>query len=35
MLSAGLVAGNDVRNMTPQTRDILTNRDVIASTRIP
>jgi alpha-galactosidase len=30
MLSAPLLAGNDVRTMSPQTRDILTNRDVIA-----
>jgi alpha-galactosidase len=30
MLSAPLIAGNDVRAMTPQTRDILTNREVIA-----
>jgi alpha-galactosidase len=30
MLSAPLIAGNDIRFLTPQTRDILTNRDVIA-----
>jgi alpha-galactosidase len=30
MLSAPLIAGNDVRSMTSQTRDILTNREVIA-----
>jgi alpha-galactosidase len=30
MLAAPLLAGNDVRSMTQQTRDILTNRDVIA-----
>lgn len=30
MLAAPLIAGNDVRNMTPATREILTNRDVIA-----
>jgi alpha-galactosidase len=30
MLSAPLIAGNDVRTMNQQTRDILTNRDVIA-----
>lgn len=30
MLSAPLIAGNDVRSMNQQTRDILTNRDVIA-----
>ena len=30
MMAAPLIAGNDVRTMTPATRDILTNRDVIA-----
>lgn len=30
MLSAPLLAGNDVRSMSPETRDILTNREVIA-----
>ena len=35
MLSAPLIAGNDVRSMTPQTRDILTNRDVIAVDQDP
>jgi alpha-galactosidase len=30
MLASPLIAGNDIRSMTPQTRDILTNRDVIA-----
>jgi len=30
LLSAPLMAGNDVRSMTPAIRDILTNRDVIA-----
>jgi alpha-galactosidase len=30
MLAAPLLAGNDIRSMTQQTRDILTNRDVIA-----
>ncbi|TDO14735.1 alpha-galactosidase [Mycobacterium sp. BK086] len=30
MLAAPLLAGNDIRTMSPQTRDILTNRDVIA-----
>jgi alpha-galactosidase len=29
MLSAPLIAGNDVRTMSPQTREILTNREVI------
>jgi len=35
MLSAPLIAGNDVRSMTPQTRDILTNREVIAVDQDP
>jgi alpha-galactosidase len=35
MLSAPLIAGNDVRTMSPQTRDILTNRDVIAVDQDP
>jgi len=30
MLAAPLIAGNDLRSMTPETRDILTNREVIA-----
>ncbi len=30
MLSAPLIAGNDVRNMSKTTREILTNKDVIA-----
>jgi len=30
MMAAPLIAGNDVRTMTPATRDILTNREVIA-----
>ncbi len=30
MLAAPLLAGNDLPNMTPEIRDILTNRDVIA-----
>ncbi|HWA88262.1 MAG TPA: glycoside hydrolase family 27 protein [Opitutus sp.] len=30
MLAAPLMAGNDVRTMTPETHDILTNKDVIA-----
>ena len=30
MLSAPLFAGNDIRSMSPQTRDILINRGVIA-----
>jgi alpha-galactosidase len=35
MLSAPLIAGNDIRSMTPQTRDILTNRDAIAVDQDP
>lgn len=35
MLSAPLIAGNDVRFMNPQTRDILTNREVIAIDQDP
>jgi alpha-galactosidase len=35
MLAAPLLAGNDVRSMTEQTRDILTNRDVIAIDQDP
>lgn len=35
MLSAPLIAGNDVRSMSPQTRDILTNREVIAVDQDP
>jgi alpha-galactosidase len=30
MLAAPLIAGNDLRNMTPEIHDILTNKDVIA-----
>ena len=30
MLAAPLIAGNDLRNMTPSIHDILTNREVIA-----
>jgi alpha-galactosidase len=30
LLSAPLMAGNDIRSMTPEIRDILTNKDVIA-----
>lgn len=29
MLAAPLIAGNDLRNMTPATRDILTNKEMI------
>jgi alpha-galactosidase len=35
MLAAPLLAGNDVRTMTETTRDILTNRDVIAVDQDP
>jgi alpha-galactosidase len=35
MLAAPLLAGNDVRSMSPSTRDILTNRDVIAVDQDP
>ncbi|OBC05071.1 alpha-galactosidase [Mycobacterium sp. 852013-50091_SCH5140682] len=35
MLAAPLLAGNDIRDMTIQTRDILTNRDVIAVDQDP
>ena len=35
MLSAPLIAGNDVRSMSPQTREILTNREVIAVDQDP
>jgi alpha-galactosidase len=35
MLAAPLLAGNDIRSMTEQTRDILTNRDVIAVDQDP
>jgi alpha-galactosidase len=30
MLHAPLIAGNDIRSMTPATRDLLTNRELIA-----
>jgi alpha-galactosidase len=30
MMAAPLIAGNDIRTMTPSTREILTNREVIA-----
>ncbi len=35
MLAAPLIAGNDVRHMTPEVRDILTNREVIALDQDP
>jgi alpha-galactosidase len=30
MMAAPLIAGNDLRNMTPATKEILTNKEVIA-----
>jgi len=35
MLAAPLIAGNDVRNMSNDTREILTNREVIAVNQDP
>ena len=35
MLTAPLIAGNDLRNMTPEIRDILTNKEVIAVDQDP
>ncbi len=35
MLSAPLIAGNDVRNMSPTTREILLNKEVIAIDQDP
>jgi alpha-galactosidase len=35
MLAAPLMAGNDLRTMAPEIRDILTNRDVIAIDQDP
>jgi alpha-galactosidase len=35
LLSAPLLAGNDIRTMSAQTRDILTNREVIAVDQDP
>jgi alpha-galactosidase len=35
LLAAPLLAGNDLRNMGPQTRDILLNREVIAVNQDP
>lgn len=35
ILAAPLMAGNDLRNMTPETRDILTNKEVIAVDQDP
>jgi alpha-galactosidase len=35
LLAAPLLTGNDVRNMTPETRSILTNREVIGIDQDP
>jgi alpha-galactosidase len=35
MFSAPLLAGNDISNMTPDTKEILTNKDVIAIDQDP
>jgi alpha-galactosidase len=35
MLAAPLIAGNDLRNMSKETREILTNREVIAVNQDP
>jgi alpha-galactosidase len=35
LLAAPLIAGNDLRNMTAQVRDVLTNREVIAVNQDP
>jgi alpha-galactosidase len=35
LLAAPLMAGNDLRNMTPEIRDILTNKEVIAVDQDP
>jgi alpha-galactosidase len=35
MLAAPLIAGNDLRSMTPETHDILTNKEVIAVDQDP
>jgi alpha-galactosidase len=35
MLAAPLIAGNDIRDMTPETIEILTNREVIAINQDP
>ncbi|MBN2242537.1 MAG: glycoside hydrolase family 27 protein [Acidobacteria bacterium] len=35
LLAAPLMAGNDLRDMTPETKDILTNREVIAVDQDP
>ena len=35
IMAAPLMAGNDIRNMTPEIRDILTNKEVIAVDQDP
>ena len=35
ILAAPLIAGNDLRNMTPETQEILTNKEVIAVDQDP
>jgi len=35
LMAAPLMAGNDLRNMTPEIRDILTNKEVIAIDQDP
>jgi alpha-galactosidase len=35
LLAAPLMAGNDIRNMKPEIRDILTNKEVIAIDQDP
>jgi alpha-galactosidase len=35
MLAAPLIAGNDIRNMTPEIKEILTNKEVIAVDQDP
>jgi alpha-galactosidase len=35
LLSAPLIAGNDIRNMSPETLEILTNKEVIAVNQDP
>ena len=34
-MSSPLIAGNDIRNMTPETLEILTNKEVIAINQDP
>ena len=35
MMASPLMVGNDLRTMTPETRDVLTNREVIAVDQDP